>query len=379
MTANLIQTRLSTTFPRAKFAFVCLFFALTGIWQCATAGTTVAEIARLRGQGRSTLQGIGLVVGLSGTGDNAKDLVVARPLAEVLKKNGVPVADFNELAKGKSVALVALEVDLPEEGARINDEFDVRVSTMLTASSLKGGRLVIASLRGPYPELDPKPYAVAKGSLELDDATSMTTARIRLGAAMIRDVTTSRVTGDMFELVLRPHFAGYPAATQVAQTIHQEIMGRSFGGETIAVAIDDRVIRVRIPESQRDDRPNFVADVMKVAVDVALMRLPAQVVCDTKRGAIVITGSVEIAPAVLTQKNLTITSITPPPVPSAQTPIRKEERYASVGTSLSDRQKVKLADLLAAFNQLNVSVEEQINLLQMLHDAGSLHAKLVIE
>jgi flagellar P-ring protein FlgI len=364
--------------PRAILALLFAVFGLIGA-RSANGGTTVAEIARIKGQGRSTLQGVGLVVGLSGTGDNAKDLVVARPLAEVLKKNGVPVADFSELSKGKSVALVALEVEIPEEGARIDDVFDVRVSTMLTASSLKGGRLVIASLRGPYPELDPKPYAIAKGGLEMEEAGSTTTARIPLGASMIRDVTTSRVTGEVFDIVLRPHFAGYPAATQVAQTIHQEIMGRSFGGETIAVALDDRVIRVRIPESQQTDRPNFVADVMKVAVDVALMRLPAQVICDTKRGAIVITGNVEIAPAVLTQRNLSITSITPAPVASPQTPIRKEERYASVGTNLSDRQKVKLADLLAAFNQLNVPVDEQMNLLRMLQDSGSLHAKLVIE
>lgn len=345
----------------------------------ARAGTTVAEIARIKGQGRSTLQGIGLVVGLPGTGDSGKDLVLARPVAEVLRKNGIPVASFDELKNSKSAALVAIECDIPEEGARVDDTFDIRVSTYLGASGLKGGRLLMAALRGPYPELDPQPYAIARGAIEIDDRESPTTGRIRGGASMIRDVVTGRSEGGTLTLVLLPHYAGYPSATQVAQTIHQEIMGRASSAASIATAIDDRTIRVEVPEDQRVDRANFVADVMKVSVDVALMRLPAQVICDTKRGAIVITGDVEVSPAVLTQKELTITSTTPEPAPTPNQPRTTTEKFTRVGTNLSDRQRVKLTDLLNAFNQLNIPVIEQINLLQMLRESGSLHAKLIID
>ena len=47
----------------------------------AHAGTAVRDLCRLEGQGTSVLQGLGLVVGLPGTGDSGDELTLARPLA----------------------------------------------------------------------------------------------------------------------------------------------------------------------------------------------------------------------------------------------------------------------------------------------------------
>ena len=41
--------------------------------------------------------------------------------------------------------------------------------------------------------------------------------------------------------------------------------------------------------------------------------------------------------------------------------------------------RVELADLLAAFNQLNIPVSDQISLLEMMSKAGKLQAELVID
>src|SRR5688500_3859850 len=122
-----------------------VFALLAGVCAAPHANaTTVGELARIRGQGESVIQGIGLVVGLPGTGDSGKELAVARPLAAVLANNGVPIADFDELKSSKSVALVSVMCTVPAGGARVDDRFDVTVACLHSATSLEGGILYLA-------------------------------------------------------------------------------------------------------------------------------------------------------------------------------------------------------------------------------------------
>ena len=62
------------------------FSAIFAILALAVAAPAqqVQDFARLSGQGRSVIWGIGLVTGLNNTGDSGKELATARPLAIVL-------------------------------------------------------------------------------------------------------------------------------------------------------------------------------------------------------------------------------------------------------------------------------------------------------
>src|SRR5215468_249871 len=121
------------------------------------ASVSVQSLVRIANQGKTPLRGLGIVLGLNGTGDQGKDLVLARPLAQVYANNGNPIPDLKDLANAKSAALVFLHCELPETGARKDDTFDVFVTASHSASSLAGGRLMLAPLMGPLPgqELPP--------------------------------------------------------------------------------------------------------------------------------------------------------------------------------------------------------------------------------
>lgn len=341
-------------------------------------GVTVKELSRLKGQGESVIQGIGLVVGLSGTGDSGKELAMARPLMQVLANNGNMLGSPKELANSKSVALVTVTCTIPAAGARADDRLDAMVAVVNSAVSLKGGRLFLAPLRGPRRD-DPVIWAMAEGAIDLEDATVPTVGRVRGGARILEDVLMPALE-DTFDLIIHPHFSGYPAATEIAASInHQYFNSPQAGGPSIASVLDDRTIRVTIPEPERAARAAFVADVLNTDINVSLLKLPAQVVCNPRTGAIIVTGDVQISPVAITHKDLVITTTIPPPEPSQDDPLVERTRWTGMYTSAKPSESARLSDLLAAFKKLDVPVSEQISILQMLRKAGKLQAELIID
>jgi flagellar P-ring protein precursor FlgI len=339
--------------------------------------TTVKELVRMKGHGESVLRGTGLIVGLPGTGDSGKEPALARPLSEYLKNSGNSIGTLSEVAATKSVALVSISCVIPEGGARADDTIDIYVSTLGTAKNLKGGRLIITPLVGPY-KGDPV-YAMAEGAITVDDPSVPTSGRVRVGARILRDITMGPV-GDTFDLLLRPSFAGWSAATQVATSIESLYRADPLAtGPTIAKAIDERTIRVFVPEAERSDRAAFVADVLSADVNTSLMRLPAMVVVNPADGSIVMTSDVEIGPVAITHKDLTITTTIPAPQPTQFDPLVQRTRWTSVQTPPPATPNSKLSDLLAAFKQLDIPVQDQIDVLQMIYKSGKLNARLVID
>lgn len=344
----------------------------------------VADLTRLRGQGEFKLRGLGLVVGLPGTGDSGKEMVLARPLSKLLENEGNAPGRLEELAAAKSVAVVWVDVTIPEIGGRADDRFDVYISTAYSASSLRGGRLVLAPLRGPLPTSPV--YAMASGAVELPDPTISTSGRIRAGAQLVRDVTSAPV-GDTFDLLIHPYYSGWSSAEKIARAINNEATPQialssdaSLRDTSRAASVlDDRTIRVVIPPEERTDKAAFISAVLSAPVRVAELDLPAQVIVNTRSNVIVITGDVEISPGLVTHRDLTINTTTPPPQATPQNPLTERTRFAEVRTKSRQSDNARLTDLMAAMKQLDVSVTDQIEILQMLHKTGRLHARLVID
>lgn len=356
-------------------------FALTlGVLLASPAlGTKVRDVCRLAEQGDTVLQGLGLVVGLPGTGDTAKDLVVARPLAQVLRNNGVPIASFEELRSTRSVALVMVTCRVPA-GASVHDRYDVIVSAVGSASSLDGGELYLSPLTGPFPGQGV--YAMASGRVEADDHLVRTRGRVREGAHITRPFPPL-VIGGAFELVVDPAFAGFGSTTHIASRIQDEYLLRPTGldDEVVQIAepVNDRTIRVYVPDVYRDNPAPFVADVLATEFDTAQLRLPARVVVNRATGAIVVTRDVEISLVAIAHKNLVIRRLTPPPQPTPADPLVETASVVGMGTEDDERGRARLEDLLNAFKQLDVPVEDQIEILHMLHKSGRLHAELIVD
>jgi flagellar P-ring protein precursor FlgI len=347
----------------------------------AARGDTIGDLVRIAGEQENTLAGLGLVVGLPGTGDAGEELTVARPLFEVLRSMGNTPASLEDLAETQSVALVMVKCVVPEGGARIGDKLDVRVSTLGSATSLEGGELFLAPLRyevrGPIDQ--DVPLAMAQGTVVVDSAASPTNAMVPAGARMLRDLAMGPL-GAAFDLVIDRHFAGHGTAVAIASRINQEWFGTpDLFGPVVATALDGRTVRIAVPDEQRADIPGFVAEVLSYQIELRDLGLPSRVVVNRRTGVIVVTGSVRIAPVAITHKDLSITTTLPEPIPTPEAPIARLETWAGVATDPRQADGARLNDLLAAFERLDVPVEDQIDILLSLRKTGHLQAELVIE
>lgn len=357
--------RIACRFLPAFLAATCMFGA--------SADTTVKELTHIKGQGESILQGLGLVMGLPGTGDSGKDAPLARPLARVLENNFNPTGDLRELSPFKSSALVMVTCVTPAVAARADDKYDVTVTVIGGASSIKGGVLYLTPLTEPRP--GGVTYAIAAGKVELEDPSISTTGKVRDGARIIRDLPTMPVEST-FDLVIDPQVAGWSACKILASVINENAQPQ---GPAIAFAIDERTVRVTIPEHERVSKAKFIDTVMSAPVPTSLLELAAVVICNQRSGVIVVTGDVEISPGIISHKDLVITTTIPAPKPSAVDPLVERSRYVKIDTHNRPKEQARLADLMGAFKQLDIPPSQQIEVLQLLHKTGRLHAKLVME
>ncbi|MCA9020377.1 MAG: flagellar basal body P-ring protein FlgI, partial [Planctomycetaceae bacterium] len=175
--------------PRRFKKVVCLMMFLVCL-QCSVselqARTRVENICSVYGMKEIKLTGMGLVVGLDGTGDGGKNLPTIRSLAAALKHLNNPVVDLSDLAAANNVALVMIEATIPASGIRKGQKLDCFVSSMLGAKSLRGGRLLVAPVATP--EIGNGIGAgLCSGGVILEDELSQATGKIINGLVMERD------------------------------------------------------------------------------------------------------------------------------------------------------------------------------------------------
>lgn len=351
------------------------FFAL-----CAkiAAATTVQDLVRIKGQERNVLQGLGLVIGLPGTGDTSKDaFVAARPFAEWLGNLGDPVVSLEELARADAFALVNVTMEVPPVGAREGDEFDIHVDKVFNATSLQGGRLVVSFLRPPLPNAsNPPVLAFGQGSVVIEGQNPCSGV-VRRGGQMIADINTNPISRDgTLSLVIKPHYATFPVAAAITNAINQRFTLIEQGD--IAIATNAQTILVRVPASDLSNPTQFLANLMLIPIDPSLIQTEARVVINERIGAIIVTANVEIGPVAIAHNGLSITSITPPPVPTTGNPQIETTPWASVSTSVEgSRATTRLDVLLNALKQFNVPVKDQISIVYELKKTGALHAEIV--
>jgi len=127
------------------------------VWSIAAQAERLKDVTNVEGVRSNQLIGYGLLVGLSGTGDKAP--FTNQTFANMMSQFGITLPP-GVAPKSKNIAAVTIHAELPpftKPGQRI----DVTVSSIGNASSLRGGTLLMAPLRGA----DGNTYAVAQGSL----------------------------------------------------------------------------------------------------------------------------------------------------------------------------------------------------------------------
>jgi flagellar P-ring protein FlgI len=329
----------------------------------------VADITRLEGQRTDLLTGLGLVVGLKGSGDGGQFAPAIKPLAAMLAKNFDP-ATAKELANAQNVAVVNMTVHIGKNGARKGDRLDVYVTSFGAASSLKGGRLFVTPLQGAW--ADNNVWAMAEGPVVLEDPSVPTVGVIKGGAIMEADIPRNFVDDGKVTFVLDDPSADWTTASTIAKVINES---EAPDGQTLAIAADPKTIVVMVPKNERERPDSFISRVQRLPVP--MLPTEARVQINDRTGTMIITGDVEISPVVISHKGLTISTILPPMVPTLRNPVVERKGFVTLDTT--NQGGAKLQDLVNALEQLKVSSEDRITIVKELHKTGKLHAKLILE
>jgi len=282
-----------------------------------------------------------------------------------------------------------LETVIPEHGGREGELLDVNV-TAIAAKSLAGGRLLTTPLI--YHDRNVQGlFGFASGRIVVDVATP-TTGVIKEGARMERDVlvnviatgmelttggfTSSWIKDDQtyLTLVLDDAHAGWSMAAAIAQAVDKEL---SFSAdvERVALALDSKNIIVLLPDHQRGNPAAWIRDVERTPI---LMESgEARVTINRRSGTIVVTGDTRLSPVVISQAGLTVTVANPLPDGTLPKPSFALHEFIAVDNETQRLPNVR--DLLEALNRLKVPFRDRVSILEEIHRAGKLHARLMYE
>lgn len=328
--------------------------------QAGRAETLLKSICRVKGQEENTLQGFGIVVGLKGTGDGNFGPTV-RSLRRVMDLMSMHAGSELELKDAKNVALVTVTATVPAAGARQGEKLDCTISA-IAAKSLEGGRLFLTPLVGPDPN-NPQVFAFAEGAVSLDDPALPTTARIHGGCRLEEDFFNPFTKDGVMTLVLDPDHADFAVAQEVAEQINTQLSFQS-SGMVLARALNQVNVEVVVPSQYREDPVLFVAQVLNLPI--LDLQTPARVVINERAGSIVISGDVELGPAVVSHKNVVI-----------ETGGAPADRFVAVDSQ--DPPRATLKALVEALNGVHVPTADIIDIIKGLKRNGHLHAQLIIE
>ena len=347
-----------------RFRITAALLIATLLAATANAELRVGNICRIKGQESNTLQGLGLVVGLQGTGDTDAP-PTTRALARMMQLMGTPLAgnsttgfDLAELKKSKNVALVFVTATIPASGAQQGDQLQCTVSA-INAKSLSGGYLMPTPLLGPRPG-DDRVYAMAQGQVDLEDQTKATVGKVHNGCRLEETFMNQFAKSGKVMLVIDHNHASFQTAQDISELINNQPDFRSY--ESIATPLNAGAIEVKIPEKYADYPVLFVSQIM-------LLRIfnpqgESRVVINERAGTVIIDADVTIGAVAVTHKNITIEAGPPPFVP------------LDPG---ANPQAPKLKSLVDALNALRVPTEDVIEIIKGLDRNGVLYGKLIVE
>ena len=359
----------------------------------AFGASRIKDIAEYEGVRDNLLVGYGLVVGLSGTGDDLTNAPFTKEsLVAMLERLGVNIREQGgtiATVKPKNVAAVMVTATLPafsRQGTRI----DVSVAAMGDAKSLEGGTLLVTPLVGADGEI----YAVAQGGLAGVGFTASgggatgaqtsvrkgipTTGKIANGAIIERELPFEMAHLESVKLSLRN--PDLTTANRTAQAIN------AYLGGAVARPTDPSTVQISVPADYRGNVVGLLTDIEQLKVEPDQV---AKIVIDDATGTIVMGENVRISTVAVAQGQLTV-RITETPQVSQPSP------FSSTGdTTVVDRTDIEidegqgkkltvvphgvtLQDLVAGLNALGISPRELIAILQTIKAAGAIQADIEV-
>jgi len=339
------------------------------------------------------LKGVGLVVGLNGTGGNAPS--TRKLYMTMLERMGVrsdPLGRNNikndTKEKTDNVSMVVVTAELPP-GKRPGQLITATVSAIDDATSLFGGQLMDTELRAYGKDV----YAIASGPL-------VGVGKVHSGAAasvQVNHPTKGRVENVIVEKeVCAPPLGRYGTinlllnedsfenSKRIATAIDEYLVQRYRAGGHV-FARDAGTVEVLIPKEKCATVIPFLAEIRSLRTSPYVQ---ARVVIDESTGTVVIGGDVQLSRVAFSHANLVVTTTEspivsqPPPLSGGETTVvdRTEinvmDERAPI-TTVDDLATV--GDLAKALNALGATPADLSAIFQHLKASGALHAELVFK
>ena len=351
----------------------------------------IKDLTSVAAMRTNQLIGYGLVVGLPGTGDGADVLFTAQSMKTLLNRLGVSLegalSDFETVAStGKidirNTAAVMVTAELPGF-AKPGQKIDVTVSAIGRASNLRGGTLLLTSLRG----VDGEIYALAQGALtatgiDASAAGSKVAIGVPTAARIPSGATVERIVDNPFDkadrIVLNVRESDFTTTNAIVSAIN----GR-FGAD-VARALDGVSITLQAPQDLTQ-RVAFMS--MIENMDVMPGEPSARVVVNAKTGTVVISRNVRVTAAAVTHGTISVaiaaTNEISQPGPFSQ---GQTAAVQNAEVTVSEPNKpmflfqpgVDLRQIVDAVNQVGASPSSLIAILEALKTSGSLRAELIV-
>jgi flagellar P-ring protein FlgI len=351
----------------------------------------VKDLASVAAGRTNQLIGYGLVVGLQGTGDGSDVSFTVQSMRSMLSRMGVsldgPLSDFEQSATAgkidiKNVAAVMITAELPPF-AKPGQKIDINVSAIGKATNLRGGNLLLTSLRG----VDGEIYGMAQGALTatgIDTGAAgskvsigvPTSARVPNGATVERMVETPFESSD--HVVMNVRESDFTTTTAIVNAVN-----KSFG-EGTARAIDGMSLAIRAP-ADMSQRVAFMSLVENL--DVVPGEPPARVVVNSRTGTVVISRNVRVTAAAVAHGTISVAIAATNEVsqPNAfgqgqTTPVQNAEIAVTEPNKpmFLFQPGVDLRQVVDAVNQVGATPSALIAILEALKSTGSLRAELIV-
>lgn len=352
----------------------------------AAGDARLKEIARVAGVRENPLTGYGLVFGLSGSGDSARNRATLQSVANTLRNFGVNVAEA-DLAS-RNVAAVIVTAKLPAF-AEPGQALDVQVASSGDARSLTGGTLMLTPLSGP----DGKLYAIAQGAIsvggyQFEGVTASlqknhpTVGWIPSGAT-VEQGSPLRIAGDGRSLSILLNEPDFTNASRIADALRSAVPGASVRAEHAG----------KVTLTYAAPPASLVAEIARIENLSVQQQRKSRVVINERTGTVVAGGDVRLGQVSISHGDLRVEISTDYAVsqpdgvyirPSGSvgsvvvphTEIRAEEGVAPL---VSVSEGATVADLVSALKAIRLGTRDVIAVLQSIKAAGAMDGELVIQ
>ncbi|HEX3746430.1 MAG TPA: flagellar basal body P-ring protein FlgI [Bryobacteraceae bacterium] len=360
----------------ATLAMTCLLLAES------LPAARLKDLVDIEGVRDNQLIGYGLVVGLAGTGDKQQTVFTNQSLTNMLERMGVIVSPT--AIQVKNTAAVMVTATLPAF-AQPGLHIDITVASTGDASNLRGGILLLTSLRGA----DGQVYAVAQGPVVTGGfiagrggaqttVNHPTVGRSPNGATVERPAPSVEPKS-VVRLQLRQ--SDFTTSERIVDAVNQKF---SAGSSPAAHAENAGLVSVPIPKEFSSRTMEFMSQLENLRVEADSM---ARVVVNERTGTIVLGKEVRISPVAILHGNLSVEVQTvemvsqPDPLSQGVTTVvpqttvsTKEEKARTVVL----KQGATVEELVRALSAIGSTPRDIIAILQSLRTAGALEAELEV-